>query len=93
VVIGGQHSNNTHELVGTCRKFCPRVFHVQTAADLRPEWFLNSETIGITAGTSTPDELINSVENWLNALAGTCPSAMAPRRAPAAAQLSNLQAA
>ena len=93
VVIGGQHSNNTHELVGTCRKFCPRVFHVQTAADLRPEWFLNAETIGITAGTSTPDGLINSVENWLNALAGTRPSAMAPRRAQAATRLSNLQAA
>ena len=39
VVIGGAHSNNTHELVKTCSRFCARVHHVQTAADLREEWF------------------------------------------------------
>ena len=93
VVIGGQHSNNTHELVGTCRRFCHRVFHVQTAADLRPEWFQGAETIGITAGTSTPDALINSVENWLNSLAQARPSARVPRHAQANAELSNLKAA
>ena len=36
IVIGGANSNNTHELVNTCCRFCPRVYHVQTAADLRP---------------------------------------------------------
>ena len=35
VVIGGAHSNNTHELVRTCRRYCPRVHHVQTVHDLR----------------------------------------------------------
>ena len=39
IVIGGAHSNNTHELVKTCSRFCPRVHHIQTAADLCPEWF------------------------------------------------------
>ena len=39
IVIGGAHSNNTRELVKTCSRFCPRVHHVQTAADLREEWF------------------------------------------------------
>ncbi len=34
VVIGGAHSNNTHELAKTCSQFCPRVHHVQTAEDL-----------------------------------------------------------
>jgi 4-hydroxy-3-methylbut-2-en-1-yl diphosphate reductase len=62
VVIGGSHSNNTHELVGTCRRYCPRVHHVQCANDLRSEWFQNAETVGITAGTSTPDSTINEVE-------------------------------
>jgi 4-hydroxy-3-methylbut-2-enyl diphosphate reductase len=93
VVIGGQHSNNTQELVGTCRNFCARVFHVQTAADLRPEWFLSAENVGITAGTSTPDELINSVETWLNSLAETRPSAAGQRRANTTPELSNLKAA
>jgi 4-hydroxy-3-methylbut-2-en-1-yl diphosphate reductase len=62
VVIGGAHSNNTHELVKTCLQLCPRVHHVQTADDLREEWFLADDAIGITAGTSTPDELIDAIE-------------------------------
>ena len=62
VVIGGAHSNNTRELVESCRRHCPRVFHVQTAADLCPEWFAGAQTVGLTAGTSTPDSIIHEVE-------------------------------
>jgi 4-hydroxy-3-methylbut-2-en-1-yl diphosphate reductase len=69
VVIGGAHSNNTHELVKTCSQFCPRVHHVQTAGDLLPDWFRANDTVGITAGTSTPDTAINEVENWLREFA------------------------
>ena len=58
VVIGGAHSNNTQELVKTCSQFCARVHHVQTAADLREEWFHAHDIIGVTAGTSTPDAAI-----------------------------------
>jgi 4-hydroxy-3-methylbut-2-en-1-yl diphosphate reductase len=70
IVIGGAHSNNTHELVRTCSQFCPRVHHVQTAADLREEWFRLSDVVGITAGTSTPDSLIAGVQGCLQAMAG-----------------------
>jgi len=69
VVIGGTHSNNTHELVKTCSQFCPRVHHVQTAADLRSEWFHAQDTVGITAGTSTPDAVINATEQKLGQFA------------------------
>lgn len=69
VVIGGAHSNNTHELVATARRHCTRVQHVQTAADLRPGWFRPDDTVGITAGTSTPDSVIDGVEQWLTELA------------------------
>ena len=65
IVIGGVHSNNTHELVKTCSRYCARVFHVQTAQDLQPDWFLNAHTVGITAGTSTPDSVISAVGEWL----------------------------
>jgi 4-hydroxy-3-methylbut-2-enyl diphosphate reductase len=62
VVIGGAHSNNTRELVATCARFCPRVHHVQGAADLHAAWFTGAETVGLTAGTSTPDAVIDGVE-------------------------------
>ena len=69
VVIGGAQSNNTRELVRTCSCACERVMHVQTAADLREEWFAGARVVGITAGTSTPDASIDAVEQWLNELA------------------------
>lgn len=69
VVIGGTHSNNTRELVVTCGAHCQRVYHVQTADDLRAEWFSETDSIGITAGTSTPDPVIAEIENWLHQLA------------------------
>jgi len=70
VVIGGAHSNNTHELVKTCGLYCRRVHHVQTVGDLRVEWFEDAEIVGVTAGTSTPDSSIREVENWLEEVAG-----------------------
>jgi 4-hydroxy-3-methylbut-2-enyl diphosphate reductase len=69
MVVGGAHSNNTHELVKTCSRFCLRVYHVQTAADLREEWFCETDIVGITAGTSTPDAVIGEVEHWLREFA------------------------
>ena len=68
VVVGGANSNNTRELVTTCSRHCARVHHVQTTCDLRPEWFEGARTIGLTAGTSTPDSTIASVERWLQTL-------------------------
>lgn len=68
VVIGGAHSNNTHELVKTCSRHCSRVHHVQTAGELRVEWFLAEDVVGLTAGTSTPDSIIAEVEQQIKNL-------------------------
>jgi 4-hydroxy-3-methylbut-2-enyl diphosphate reductase len=65
IVIGGAYSNNTRELVATCGKHCQRVHHVQSVADLRRDWLDGATTIGITAGTSTPDVIIDAVEQTL----------------------------
>jgi 4-hydroxy-3-methylbut-2-enyl diphosphate reductase len=78
VVIGGAQSNNTQELVRTCSRYCRRVHHLQGANDLREEWFDGAQTVGITAGTSTPDAAIYEVEQWLNQLASRRDHGRAP---------------
>ena len=62
IVVGGKSSNNTRELVKTCARYCARVHHVQTEQDVRPDWFAAASIVGLTAGTSTPDEVIDRVE-------------------------------
>jgi 4-hydroxy-3-methylbut-2-enyl diphosphate reductase len=62
IVVGGQSSNNTRELVETCARYCARVHQVQNDADVRAEWFDAAEVVGLTAGTSTPDDVIDRVE-------------------------------
>ena len=69
IVVGGAHSNNTQELVATSRHHCAQVHHVQTVEELRGEWFAAGDTVGITAGTSTPDNAIAKVEHWLTQFA------------------------
>lgn len=69
IVVGGANSNNTRELVDTCSRHCARVHHVQNASELRAEWLRIAETVGITAGTSTPDAIIDRVESRIRELA------------------------
>lgn len=75
LVIGGERSNNTRELAATCRRHCRRVFHVQAAGDVRPDWLAGADVVGITAGTSTPDHVIDAVEARVRALANRAAAA------------------
>ncbi len=68
IVVGGRSSNNTRELVKTCARYCRRVHHVQTAADVEPGWLDGANVVGLTAGTSTPDDVIDLVEARLREL-------------------------
>jgi 4-hydroxy-3-methylbut-2-enyl diphosphate reductase len=58
VVAGGKNSGNTRRLAEVCREAGACVYHIETAAELRPEWFAGVKTAGITAGASTPDWII-----------------------------------
>ena len=78
IIIGGARSNNTQELVRTCGRFCNRVHLVQNSQDLRAEYFNESDTVGVTAGTSTPDIIIVQVEQWLLALFKPTPAVSSP---------------
>jgi 4-hydroxy-3-methylbut-2-en-1-yl diphosphate reductase len=73
IVIGGAHSNNTRELVTTCSRHCQRVHHVQGESDVRREWFGGAAIVGITAGTSTPDHVVDRIDRRIRDLAaGPC---------------------
>ena len=64
LVIGGHDSGNTKRLKELCSDIVKTV-HIETDADLKPEMFDNVATIGITAGASTPDYIINNVIGWI----------------------------
>jgi 4-hydroxy-3-methylbut-2-enyl diphosphate reductase len=62
VVIGGRNSSNTHKLADTCAKVLPNdTHHIETAAELEKGWFEGKQRVGVTAGASTPDYLIQPV--------------------------------
>lgn len=61
VVVGGRHSNNTRELAALCRERGKPAFHVQAAEEIEPGWLAGFRTLGLTAGTSTPDAVIEAV--------------------------------
>ena len=84
LVVGGANSNNTHELAKTCREYCGEVHHVQGPDDVQPEWLAASGTLGLTAGTSTPDSLIDAVESRVHELSN-CPIPQMPKGQPVVA--------
>jgi len=69
IVVGGDNSNNTRELVRTCGRHCGRVHHIQHAGELDPAWVEGAGIVGLTAGTSTPDEIVDEVKQRLEQLA------------------------
>jgi 4-hydroxy-3-methylbut-2-enyl diphosphate reductase len=62
VVVGGKNSANTTQLANLCRSLSVKTFHIETAGEIDDGWFDESQTVGITAGASTPDWLISEVE-------------------------------
>ena len=62
IVIGGRHSSNTVKLFDICKKNCANTFFVQTAADIDFSVLHKYEKIGITAGASTPNNIIEEVQ-------------------------------
>jgi 4-hydroxy-3-methylbut-2-enyl diphosphate reductase len=68
VVVGGKNSANTRHLAEICKEIQPRTWHVETEAELQPEWFEGCQVVGLSAGASTPDWVVEGVASWLRAL-------------------------
>lgn len=61
IVIGGKHSSNTIKLLEVCKRHCKNSYHIETKDEIQSLNFSNCDKIGITAGASTPDYIINEV--------------------------------
>ena len=67
LVIGGRKSANTKHLWEICRETKP-AYLIQGAEDIDPQWVAEAEVVGVTAGSSTPDYVIEEVEQALAAM-------------------------
>jgi (E)-4-hydroxy-3-methyl-but-2-enyl pyrophosphate reductase len=60
-VIGGNHSSNSRKLLAVCKEQCEKSFLIETPLEINPEDLKGVETVGVTAGASTPKWLIDEV--------------------------------
>ncbi|MCR4662287.1 MAG: 4-hydroxy-3-methylbut-2-enyl diphosphate reductase [Endomicrobiaceae bacterium] len=61
IVIGGKNSGNTTRLYQICSNIT-KTYHIENVDEIEISWFNNVETVGITAGASTPDWIIKNIE-------------------------------
>ncbi len=65
IVIGDKHSSNTQKLFEICASACENTYYIQTLDDLDSNQLLSAKTVGITAGASTPNNIIEEVQNYV----------------------------
>ncbi len=64
-VIGGRHSSNSVKLLGVCKEQCEKSFLIETEEEIDPQDLAGAERVGVTAGASTPEWLIQKVVRHL----------------------------
>ena len=65
LVIGGKHSSNTQKLYEICKKECSDTYFIQTLDDLDLNKLQSFRSVGITAGASTPNNIIKEVQTYV----------------------------
>lgn len=68
VIIGGRNSANTTRLAEICASQGVRTFHIESSDELQADWFADCQTVGVTAGASTPQYQIDEVAQELQKL-------------------------
>ena len=65
IVIGGAHSSNSRKLYDICKRRCGKTYFIQTLDDLKMDIDASVNLVGITAGASTPKNIIEEVQNYV----------------------------
>ena len=65
IVIGGRNSSNTQKLYEICKEKCKNTYYIQTIADLDLSQIEHIDNVGITAGASTPKNIIEEVQKYV----------------------------
>ena len=65
IVVGGAHSSNSRKLYEICSQKCARTYFIQTLDDLHLKLGEDVSLVGITAGASTPKNIIEEVQNYV----------------------------
>lgn len=65
IVVGGSHSSNTQKLFEICKDECKNTYYIQTLEDLDLEQLRGLDNVGITAGASTPNNIIEEVQKYV----------------------------
>jgi 4-hydroxy-3-methylbut-2-enyl diphosphate reductase len=71
IVVGGRDSANTRHLAVVARERGVETYHIETADEIDPAWLTDQDRVGVTAGASTPDFVIDQVVGRLEALASS----------------------
>ncbi|MGC8938841.1 MAG: bifunctional 4-hydroxy-3-methylbut-2-enyl diphosphate reductase/30S ribosomal protein S1, partial [Thermodesulfovibrio sp.] len=70
IVVGGKNSANTTQLANLCKKIGVMTYHIEDAQEIDKDWVKSAKKIGVTAGASTPqwiiDEVIDKIKKFTN---------------------------
>lgn len=61
IIVGGKNSANTNQLVKLSQEVCAKVYHIETAGEIKKKWFQAVDKVGISGGASTPQWIIDDV--------------------------------
>jgi len=67
-IIGGRHSSNSIKLLAVCQEQCEKSFLIETEEEINTADLIGAEKVGVTAGASTPEWLIDKVVKHLETI-------------------------
>jgi (E)-4-hydroxy-3-methyl-but-2-enyl pyrophosphate reductase len=67
-IIGGRHSSNSVKLLAVCKEQCEKSFLIETEDEIDPDDIIGADRVGVTAGASTPEWLIQRIVKHLESL-------------------------